>query len=230
MNRLLISSLAAIGLHGLLFIGIFANPETRVARPHSFRKINISLSSPVAKKNIVSPAQKVDEKQSPPVKKKSTIAPLESLQPKPAEEKISTLRPIMKKKQLERIRDKVSPATSVKQVKAIAEEIPETQKQNAPAASVVVQEAIPLQHTNDPPSYPRAARRRGMEGLVEINALVDKQGKVKEQQLYQSSGYTILDRAALKAVRKWRFDPGIKNGTICEMWVKVPVRFQLITK
>ena len=115
-------------------------------------------------------------------------------------------------------------------VKAIAEEIPETQKQNAPAASVVVQEAIPLQHTNDPPSYPRAARRRGMEGLVEINALVDKQGKVKEQQLYQSSGYTILDRAALKAVRKWRFDPGIKNGTICEMWVKVPVRFQLITK
>jgi periplasmic protein TonB len=230
MNRLLISSLAAIGLHGLLFIGIFADPETRVPRPLSFRKINISLSSPVVKEDIVSPAQTVDEKQSPPVQKKSATAPLVSPQLKPAEETISALRPIKKKKQIEHTQDKVSPATSVKQVKAVAEEIQETQKQNAPAASIVVQKAVPLYYTNNPPSYPRAARRRGMEGLVEINALVNRQGKVKEQRIYQSSGYTILDRAALKAVKKWRFTPGVKNGKIYEMWVKVPVRFQLITK
>jgi protein TonB len=95
-------------------------------------------------------------------------------------------------------------------------------------AGNVIQEAVPLLHYNHPPPYPRAARRRGFEGLVEVNVLVDINGRVKEQHLHVSSGHTVLDKAALKAIRRWRFTPGRQNGKIMEMWVKVPVRFKLI--
>ncbi|MCK5194035.1 MAG: TonB family protein [Desulfobulbaceae bacterium] len=37
-----------------------------------------------------------------------------------------------------------------------------------------------------------------------------------------------MDKAALKAIRRWHFTPGRQNGKIMEMWVKVPVRFKLI--
>ena len=252
MNRLLISSLAATSLHGLLFLGTFTDPVMRQPRPLSFQKIKISLSTPkapVPRENTVSPAQVIDEKQiHPPVKKESTIMPPEPPQPIPVEKTIPALRPIKQKKQVKHILHAAPLGIPDKQGVDIAkdrelilenvstrnetptEENQETQEQSTYAAGIVVQEAVPLQYTNDPPPYPRAARRRGMEGLVEINILVDRQGRVKEQRLHQSSGYNILDRAALKAVKKWRFDPGVKDGKVCEMWVKVPVRFRLITE
>lgn len=48
-----------------------------------------------------------------------------------------------------------------------------------------------------------------------------------EVELAQSSGADDLDRAALEAVRAWRFQPGTRGPAPVEAWVKVPVRFQL---
>jgi protein TonB len=45
--------------------------------------------------------------------------------------------------------------------------------------------------------------------------------------VFKSSGHTVLDRAALSAVRKWLFEPGTEGGTNKKMWVKIPVRFDL---
>jgi TonB family protein len=36
-----------------------------------------------------------------------------------------------------------------------------------------------------------------------------------------------LDQAALASVKTWLFDPGTRGGERVDMWVKVPVRFQL---
>jgi len=43
----------------------------------------------------------------------------------------------------------------------------------------------------------------------------------------ESSGHSVLDRAALSAVRKWLFEPGTEGGLKKKMWVKIPVRFDL---
>jgi len=61
--------------------------------------------------------------------------------------------------------------------------------------------------------------------LLEVR--VDIQGRVKELKISSSSGHSLLDKAALKAVRDWRFSAGTIGGKPEEMWVKVPVRFQL---
>jgi protein TonB len=87
--------------------------------------------------------------------------------------------------------------------------------------------AIPLLKENPPPVYPRSARRRGYQGSVVLKVLVGTNGSVEEVQVDQSCGYNILDRTALSAVRAWQFVPGIKDGKKVQMWVKVPVRFEL---
>ncbi|RWX49810.1 TonB family C-terminal domain-containing protein [Candidatus Electrothrix communis] len=102
-----------------------------------------------------------------------------------------------------------------------------TTRTTPPVSTGVVQEAAPLYQSNPPPEYPRMARRRGLEGVVTIEAKIDINGRVEELRLFAGSGHTILDKAALKAVRGWRFSPGTVRGRTQTMWVKVPVRFEL---
>ena len=97
----------------------------------------------------------------------------------------------------------------------------------APSSPIPIMEAIPLYRLNPPPKYPGLARRRGHEGTVIMDVLVDPKGKVKELRLFQSSGYPVLDRAAVKSVRSWEFEPGRRGDEAVEMWVKIPIRFQL---
>jgi protein TonB len=75
--------------------------------------------------------------------------------------------------------------------------------------------------------YPELARHRGYEGLVLLEVLVDRQGKVAEMRVAVSSGYPILDQAALQAVKKVPFNPARKGTETVEDWVKIPIRFQL---
>jgi protein TonB len=96
-----------------------------------------------------------------------------------------------------------------------------------PRSTELVREATPLYQSNPPPKYPRMARRRGLEGVVTIEALIDSNGKVVELRIFSSSGHRILNKSAMKAVRGWRFTPGTVGGRRQQMRVKVPVRFQL---
>ena len=102
-----------------------------------------------------------------------------------------------------------------------------TTRATQPVKTDVVREAAPLYKSNPPPEYPRMARRRGLEGVVTIEAKIDISGKVNELRIFTGSGHAILDKAALKAVRGWRFSPGTVGGSAQSMWVKVPVRFKL---
>lgn len=91
----------------------------------------------------------------------------------------------------------------------------------------VVREARPAYKVNPPPQYPKRARRRGYEGTVVLEVLVNGKGRVKELRILTSSGHRVLDRAALKSVNGWLFEPGMVGDEKVDMWVRVPVRFEL---
>src|SRR5690606_9948978 len=61
------------------------------------------------------------------------------------------------------------------------------------------------------PEYPAAALRRGYEGKVLLRVQVSAEGLAKTVEIAQSSGRDILDEAAVKTVRKWRFVPAMKG-------------------
>jgi protein TonB len=87
--------------------------------------------------------------------------------------------------------------------------------------------ARPAYRDNPRPEYPRLAKRRGYEGRVLLEVLVAGSGKVEDLRILESSGYDVLDRSAMKSVEGWLFEPGSIGGRKVDMWVRVPVRFEL---
>lgn len=88
-------------------------------------------------------------------------------------------------------------------------------------------EATPLYKNNPPPNYPSTARRRGYQGTVTLEVMVTESGSVQKINIFKSSGYTVLDKAAIKAVKNWGFSPATRFGNPMAMWVKIPVQFVL---
>jgi len=80
---------------------------------------------------------------------------------------------------------------------------------------------------NPKPRYPRDARRRGEEGKVMLLVDVLPNGRVGEISVESSSGHRLLDAAAVKAVRRWRFAPAKKTGRPVRAQVRIPVEFNL---
>ena len=96
---------------------------------------------------------------------------------------------------------------------------------NAPALTPPVFSAAYLK--NPPPEYPLAARRRGQEGLVLLAVRVNESGSPVEVRVAESSGSSVLDDAALEAVKRWSFVPARRGDLTIAAWVEVPVRFRL---
>jgi protein TonB len=83
---------------------------------------------------------------------------------------------------------------------------------------------------NQSPKYPYAARRRGIEGKVVIEAVVDRAGTVATAEVAVSSGYRLLDRAALSAVKRWVFHPARRRGRAVGATIAIPITFALETE
>ena len=79
----------------------------------------------------------------------------------------------------------------------------------------------------NPPKYPPRAYQQGVEGTVILIVDVDANGNVTNVSVEKSSRNRDLDRAAMDAARKWRFNPSIKNGQKAAGRVRVPVDFKL---
>ncbi|MBW2057254.1 MAG: energy transducer TonB [Deltaproteobacteria bacterium] len=88
-------------------------------------------------------------------------------------------------------------------------------------------EAAPDYAVNPKPRYPSKAIQRGYEGTVTLLVEVLEDGSVREIRIVGSSGHGILDRSALRTVRKWRFIPGKRGEKTVAMKVKVPIVFRL---
>ena len=87
--------------------------------------------------------------------------------------------------------------------------------------------ARPKYKENPLPHYPKIARRRGYEGKTLLRVKVLENGKAGKIEIEESSGFKVLDTAALNSVRDWTFVPGKIDGKITEQWIKVPIRFIL---
>ena len=87
--------------------------------------------------------------------------------------------------------------------------------------------ATPKYKENPGPHYPNVARKRGYEGRTLLRVEVLASGKVGRIRIATSSGFDVLDQAALASVRDWTFVPGTQNGKNTKQWVMVPIKFSL---
>ncbi|MEO0171604.1 MAG: energy transducer TonB, partial [candidate division WOR-3 bacterium] len=73
------------------------------------------------------------------------------------------------------------------------------------------------------PEYPLRARREGWQGVVVVEVVLSSNGTIKNLELVKSSGYDILDRAAISAIQGWQFSSNVPEG--CSG--KITMRFVL---
>lgn len=91
-------------------------------------------------------------------------------------------------------------------------------------------DTMPVMLSIEDPVYPPEAKNKNIEGVVYIREFVDKNGNVKKVQIAKSSGYDILDRAALEAGWTAIFAPAIKNGEPVGIWITYSVQFSMKEK
>jgi len=78
-----------------------------------------------------------------------------------------------------------------------------------------------------PPQYPVRMAQRGIEGWVTVELTIGEDGSVIEAKVVASSN-SGFERAALQAVRKWKYKPQIVNGqAVIRRGIRVTIEFNL---
>lgn len=92
-------------------------------------------------------------------------------------------------------------------------------------AAIVDELPVPIRVVEPP--YPELARQARVEGLVIVNVLVGKDGRVVEARLHPIVNIVLLNEASLEAARKWVFTPAIDRGRPVAVWVTIPINYRL---
>lgn len=239
MKRLLVAAALACALHALLLAAkvdwtkgkaLSTNPPLRIALSHKAPEVREPLLPP-----SIAPPDKTPGPPAPQALKE----PRKKLPQKTHEQKdlrgTAGTAGIPKEKPLAGEKADTAPSADALAPSQPASAEPKTSPipgsfpliPNPPVQSAPSRQAVPLYLKNPPPEYPAAARRRGHEGTVTMEVLVDREGSVQDIHLSSSSGHDMLDRAAMQAVRRWIFEPATQGEEKVEMWVKVPLTFRL---
>lgn len=95
------------------------------------------------------------------------------------------------------------------------------------AQTNIVELAKPLFAAAPPqPTYPKIARKKGLEGTATIEVMFNELGEQLALTLVKSSGFSLLDQAALDAVENWQFAAPAQR-LASHYKVRVPIRFAL---
>ncbi|MGL5669473.1 MAG: TonB family protein [Shewanella sp.] len=104
---------------------------------------------------------------------------------------------------------------------------PTSVSKNTKATPEVIELATPTFASKPPqPTYPRMARKKGLEGTATVEVMFNEFGQQLALTLVKSSGVGLLDQAALEAVETWEFQAPT-NKLASHYKVRVPIRFAL---
>ena len=74
--------------------------------------------------------------------------------------------------------------------------------------------------------YPVSAKESGIQGKVLVKTIIDEKGNVVETEIIESVN-ADCDKAAMDAIKKTKFTPGIKDNKPVKAEVTIPVMFKL---
>lgn len=119
------------------------------------------------------------------------------------------------------------PTAPVEAPRPVAPPAAETRAAPPPRPAIADRKPRPLPGQTPAPDYPMRALREGATGTVLVLAHIGPDGVPTAAEIAQSSGSRDLDRAAMQAVRRWRFEPAFADGHPTVGEVVVPIDFKL---
>jgi len=110
---------------------------------------------------------------------------------------------------------------------ALGAELASNKQPAAPAAPVAVGGEVRQARlvSSVPPEYPSLAKAQHVSGGVTIDALIDASGRVTKMKVL--SGPTLLEQAAMDALKQWKYEPAMLDGKAVPMHVTVTIQFRL---
>jgi protein TonB len=75
------------------------------------------------------------------------------------------------------------------------------------------------------PEYPAMLRKQRLDGTVHVLFVVDRGGRV-DSPIVQKTTHPAFEPAALQAVKRWRFEPGKRNGEAVAFRMRIPITFK----
>jgi protein TonB len=194
----------AIGLHAAIIIGF---KSSHIEAPTIKPPLSIEMAAPPKKEDPPPPEVKPKPLRPAPVKHAAS--------PKPA-----PVLPVVRQAAV----DEATSSNSV-QVATTPQPAPPPPE---PVVEKVTEPKGYAGYLNNPaPNYPSVAQKRGWEGQVMLKVHVLASGQPDSVTVAKSSGYDMLDQAAVKAVTAWTFMPAKRGQTPVDGWVQVPLTFKL---
>lgn len=136
-------------------------------------------------------------------------------------------------KRLEQVEQQTEPKTAQMDLITNAAEVDAKATPNVASVTTdsaqtnIVELAKPLFAAAPPqPTYPKIARKKGLEGTATIEVMFNELGEQLALTLVKSSGFSLLDQAALDAVENWQFAAPAQR-LASHYKVRVPIRFAL---
>lgn len=93
---------------------------------------------------------------------------------------------------------------------------------SAPAFAQKIDPPVPVRTV--PPEYPDALKRDGVVGMVVVKCTIDEQGNVADPEIEKSTN-PGFDKAAVDAIKKWKFKPARQDGNPVAKKVSIPIKF-----
>lgn len=110
--------------------------------------------------------------------------------------------------------------------KTLQEQLAAAREEHAAASRVV--QAATLKRTREvPAAYPRDAERDGTQGWVDVDFTIAADGSTQGLVVRDAQPKGMFDDAALEALRKWRFEPVLRNGAPVEQRATLRMKFVL---
>jgi protein TonB len=81
--------------------------------------------------------------------------------------------------------------------------------------------------TRMPPFYPLNAKRRGIQGWVNVKFVVNEQGKVENVSIIKAQPPGVFDASVMRCMSGWRFKPGTVDGVPVKVWAETTIRFEM---
>jgi protein TonB len=99
---------------------------------------------------------------------------------------------------------------------------------NPPASifDVRMLDGSPRAKVQIPPDYPYAMKQNGSSGSVTVEFDVDAGGRVTRAEALSYTDREFVE-PAVRAVRKWRFEPGRRNGKAVPFRMTIPIEFSI---
>ena len=178
-----------------------------------------SAEQPEVDKQKVYVVQQVRFRPPPPQKQQEI--------PKPKAKKVPIPDPTPDEPEPIRTPDEIQPEIDLPETDIIFD-IPEGPPPSEPEGPIHVGGDVkaPNKLSAPQPQYTEIARKARIQGVVIVQAIINKQGEVTDVKVLKGLPMG-LDQAAVEAIRKWKFEPATLNGKPVDVYYNLTVNFTL---